>query len=68
MDTPSKVSPRRETMRIAGKYLRPGFSPVTETHVFGRSRRAISASSSRATPAPDNEVSGINARLSRRGS
>ena len=39
--------------------------PLSETQPFGRPRRAISASSSRATRTPDSEVSGISARLSR---
>ena len=39
--------------------------PLSETQLLGRPRRAITASSSLATRAPDNEVSGISARLSR---
>ena len=39
--------------------------PLSETQLLGRPRRAISVSSSRATRAPDSDVSGISARLSR---
>jgi len=39
--------------------------PLSETQLLGWPRRVISASSSRATRVPGNEVSGINARLSR---
>ena len=38
---------------------------MSETQLLGRPRRTITASSSRATRIPDNEVSGIKARLSR---
>src|SRR5215475_9476632 len=39
--------------------------PLSEMQLAGLPWRAISASSSRATLAPDSDVSGINARLSR---
>jgi hypothetical protein len=39
--------------------------PLSETHVLGRPRRAISASSSRATRAPDSEVSGISVDIAK---
>jgi hypothetical protein len=37
--------------------------PLSETQLLGRPRRAIKASSSRATRAPDSEVSGISAGM-----
>ena len=39
--------------------------PLSETQLFGRPRRSINMSSSRASRAPDSDVSGISARLSR---
>ena len=40
-------------------------APLSETHIAGRARAAMSASSSRATRRPGSEVSGTSARHSR---